>query len=417
MRLNNFKNTHFLTFTLSLFGLIYLFNFFPYHNSKTTKIYAELQVNKPIIVGANRTTLYFKLLAKKNVALVTNQTSVLFETQNTSRKLKSIHLVDTLLNASIKIKKVFAPEHGFRGIADAGEKVKNTIDTKTGIPIISLYAKNKKPTKEQLKDIDIVVFDIQDVGVRFYTYLSTLHYVMQACSEQNIPLIVLDRPNPNGNYIDGPVLKKELKSFVGLHPIPIVYGMTIGEYALMLNGENWLKTDKKCNLTVIPLLNYTHNSIVHLPIKPSPNLPNDKAINLYPSLALFEGTTISAGRGTDKQFQLFGAPFLPDSVYKYEFKPQSNQGSKYPKFNNKVCHGLDLRSYKKLNSIHLNWLIKAYKNSNKKDFFNPFFSKLAGNNELQKQIENGLNSKEIKQSWIKDLDAFKQIRKKYLLYP
>ena len=269
----------------------------------------KVEKKKTILkTSAERTDLYLNLLKGKNVAVVANQTSVILDTRKTNQKPR--HLVDSLLSLKIKVKKVFSPEHGFRGKADAGAHVEDGVDAKTGLPILSLHGKSKKPSREQLQDIDIVVFDIQDVGVRFYTYISTLHYVMEACAEQGIPLIVLDRPNPNGHFIDGPILEPTHSSFVGKHTVPVVYGMTIGEYGKMINGEKWLKNGIQCNLKVIPLKNYTHNYLYSLPIRPSPNLPNDKAINLYPSLGFFEGTTINAGRGTEFQFQRYGAPFF-----------------------------------------------------------------------------------------------------------
>ena len=289
-----------------------------------------------VTVGAERFQLYSELLKGKNVGVVANQTSFLEKEQQ--------HLVDFLISKGISVKKVFAPEHGFRGTADAGEHVKDGIDSKTGIPLISLYGSNKKPTQGQLKGIDVLIFDIQDVGARFYTYISTLHYVMEACAESGIPVIVLDRPNPNGHYIDGPILEKEHQSFVGMHPIPIVHGMTMGEYAKMINGEGWLENKIQCELKVIPMENYDHKKEYSLPIKPSPNLPNDKAINLYPSLCFFEGTLLSEGRGTEMQFQIYGAPFLPKEKYPFTFTPKPNEGSKSPKFNGQICFGEDLRN-------------------------------------------------------------------------
>lgn len=381
----------------------------------------EVEKVRVVKTGADRTNLYLDKLKGKNIAVVANQTSMvqILETTKTNTidsVLKQSHLVDYLYkDKNINVKKVFAPEHGFRGKADAGEKVVDGIDEKTGIPIVSLYGKNKKPSQEQLKGIDIVVFDIQDVGARFYTYISSLHYVMEACAEANIPVILLDRPNPNGHYIDGPILEKENASFIGMHPVPIVYGMTIGEYGQMINGEAWLKKGMKCDYTVIPLANYTHESVYSLPIKPSPNLPNDVSINLYPSLCFFEGTTISAGRGTEHQFQIYGAPNLKE--INFSFTPVPNEGSKYPKHENKVCYGEDLRKATYLTEINLSWLIDAYKSTeNKKDFFIPFIAKLAGTKELQKQIEKGLSEKEIKDSWEEGLIAFKSKRAKYLLY-
>ncbi len=358
---------------------------------------------KKIIVAAEKTKEYIKVLGNKRIALVVNQTSLIQQT----------HIVDSLLSLNIKIMKIFSPEHGFRGKEDAGAKIEDEIDLKTGIPIVSLYGKNKKPSKEQLSDVDIILFDIQDVGARFYTYISTLHYVMEAAGENNIKLIVLDRPNPNLHYIDGPVRKKEFTSFVGLHPIPIVHGMTIGEYAKMINGENWIANT--CDLTIIKIQNYNRNLKYNLPVKPSPNLPNSRAINLYPSLCLFEGTTISVGRGTEYPFQHFGAPYLKSN---YNFIPKSGEGSKYPKHENIICYGTDLRFQDDyLKSINLKWLIESYQACPEKDnFFNDFFDKLSGTDQLRKQIISGKTEQEIKESWEKDLETFKEIRKKYLLY-
>ena len=382
-------------------------------NNTTDK--KETFISKPIKTGADQIHNYLPKLYHKNIAIVANQTSVINLNINDAVK-KTIHLVDFLHGQEkIKIKNVFAPEHGFRGKADAGETIIDGVDTKTGIPLISLYGKNKKPKQEQLQDIDIVVFDIQDVGARFYTYISTLHYVMEACAELNIPLIVLDRPNPNGHYIDGPVLEPQHKSFVGMHPVPIVYGMTIGEYGKMINGENWLKNKVTCNLSVIPLENYTHKTKYNLPIKPSPNLPNANSINLYPSLCFFEGTSVSAGRGTNKQFQIYGAPSL--DLKAYSFTPTANEGAKYPKHQNKLCYGEDLSESAYQNQINLKWLIKAYKHSSEKEkFFNNFLVKLAGTESLQKQIESGISENEIKKSWQQGIDDFKAIREKYLIY-
>lgn len=354
-------------------------------------------------LGAERLDAYLPLIENKKIGVVGNQTSM----------IEGTHLVDSLLSLEIDIVKVFSPEHGFRGKADAGAKVEDGIDTKTGLPIISLYGKNKKPSVEQLQGIDILVFDIQDVGARFYTYISTLHYVMEAATEINIPLIVLDRPNPNGHYIDGPIREKGFESFVGMHPIPIVHGMTIGEYAKMINGEQWIST--KCDLTIIEMENYYHNMSYDLPIKPSPNLPNAKSINLYPSLCLFEGTTVSIGRGTEYPFQHFGAPYLKSN---YSFTPKSGAGSKYPKHENITCYGTDLRFQEnQLTTINLNWLIDAYNQSKEKeDFFNNFFDKLAGTDKLRLQIIEGKTAKVIKDSWQEGLNSFKKIRVEYLLY-
>ncbi|MCB4799544.1 exo-beta-N-acetylmuramidase NamZ family protein [Neotamlana laminarinivorans] len=365
-----------------------------------------------IVIGANQTELYLPLLQNKRVGIVANQTSVIFKNET-----KYVHLIDSLVSLKLNVKKVFAPEHGFRGKADAGEVVKDGFDTKTGLPIVSLYGSNKKPKPEQLNDLDVVIFDIQDVGARFYTYISTLHYVMEACAEANIPVIIFDRPNPNGHYIDGPVLETKHQSFVGMHPIPVVHGMTIGEYAQMINGEKWLKNNIECELTIINMKHYNHKKAYSLPIKPSPNLPNDKAINLYPSLCFFEGTNVSAGRGTETQFQIFGSPFLNTEVFTFQFTPQPNEGAKYPKHKNEVCYGSDLTSTKNLTTLNLNWLIEAYNNStDKTKFFNNFFVKLAGTENLKQQIEAGLSEAEIKNSWQDNLKTFKKIRENYLLY-
>jgi uncharacterized protein YbbC (DUF1343 family) len=390
---------------------------------KKLNLKKEKTENLKIKTGAERTNLYLNLLKGKNVAIVANQTSVLSVLQRAEvtpnimgSKKVTHHLVDYLHNyKDINVKKVFSPEHGFRGKADAAELVKDGFDTKTGLPIVSLYGKNKKPSAKQLEGIDVVVFDIQDVGARFYTYISTLHYVMEACAELGIQVIILDRPNPNGHYIDGPVLELEHTSFVGKHPVPVVYGMTIGEYGQMINGEKWLKKGIQCDLTVIPLANYTHDSEYSLTIRPSPNLPNDKSINLYPSLGFFEGTIINAGRGTEFQFQRYGASFFTKSDFSYTPKP--NFGSKYPKEKGKLCYGVDLSNTKKLSVINLEWLIDAYQKTPKTEkFFGKTFTIHAGNTKLQKQIEQGLSAMEIRNTWTKDLEAFKLIRSKYLIY-
>lgn len=366
-----------------------------------------------VIPGAERTDEYLHLLKSKKVGIVANQTSI----------VEKQHLVDFLLSKDINVVKIFSPEHGFRGSADAGEKVNDGKDSKTGLPIISLYGKHKKPTKEDMTEggIDMMIFDIQDVGVRFYTYISTLHYVMESCAENNIPIIVMDRPNPNGFYIDGPVLEKEHKSFVGMHPVPVVYGMTIGEYAKMINGEAWLKNEVKCKLKVVKCQNWNHDTEYELPIKPSPNLPHKDAITLYPSLCFFEGTVVSAGRGTDFPFRTFGMPGLKNT--NFSFIPRSISGaSKYPKFKGKKCNGFDLRGGKAdmiriRKQMNLEWLIFAYENCpDKSVFFNKFITKLAGTKKLRQQIEQGLTAKQIRQSWQKDIELFKKVREKYLLY-
>ena len=361
------------------------------------------------IVGASRTELYLPSLKGKNVAVVANQTSTFNNT----------HLVDTLLSKSIHLKKIFTPEHGFRGTADEGAHINNSIDEKTQLPIISLYGKNKKPTAEQLNDIDIIIFDLQDVGTRFYTYISTMTYVMEAAAENNIPIIVLDRPNPNGFYIDGPVLDKENASFVGLHQVPVVYGLTIGEYAKMVNGEYWLNDSLQCNLTVIPLGNYDRNNIYELPVKPSPNLPNWESVYLYPSLCFFEGTIVSVGRGTEMPFQVYGHPQIESE---YSFTPKQVDGRNKPLYCDTECYGKQLRRYataykKNKNELNLAWIIEAYNQlKDKGNFFNNFFVKLSGTKELQRQIENGCSEEEIRNSWKEEIDKYKETRAKYLLY-
>ncbi len=368
--------------------------------------------------GADQPLLYLPLLKSKKVGIVANQTSVVRENLSQRINKNGIHLVDFLVMKKISVKKVFAPEHGFRGKIDAGETVKDGVDTKTGLPIISLYGKNKKPTKQQLDGIEVMVFDIQDVGVRFYTYIATLHYIMEACAEAGIPLIILDRPNPNGHYIDGPMMEKEHRSFLGMHPVPLVHGMTIGEYAQMINGEGWLADGVKCNIEVITLKNYTHKTQYSLPVRPSPNLPNDLAINLYPSLGLLEGTNLNAGRGTEMQFQIIGSPFLPKEFYPFSYTPKPNFGAKYPKHNGIACNGLDLRKTPRMSRVDLNWIMEAYINHEKKEkFFNTTnFTAHAGTAELQRQIERGYTFKEIRKTWLRDLQAYDKMRQKYLLY-
>ncbi|MCL4145723.1 UNVERIFIED_CONTAM: hypothetical protein GTU68_025833 [Idotea baltica] len=389
-----------------------------------SEVLNEVQGDSTIVVGANQIENYLSLLQGKRVGIVANQTSVIFlknkqiATSRTLRNDNYIHIIDSLLTLKINIKKVFAPEHGFRGKADAGELIKDGVDTKTGLPIISLHGKNKKPTKEQLEGLDIIIFDIQDVGVRFYTYISTLHYIMEACAEQNIPILILDRPNPNGHYIDGPTLEIENKSFLGMHPIPLVHGMTIGEYAQMINGENWLDNDAQCLITIIPVKNYTHNTFYSLPIRPSPNLPNDWAIKLYPSLGLFEGTNINAGRGTEFQFQRYGAPFLNSETMTLTYTPQANFGAKYPKHKGELCYGEDLSNAIAKDEMTLKWVIKAYEHTTDKSLFflTDGFTKHAGTNKLQKQIEAGLSEEEIKNTWKDGLERFRKTREKYLIY-
>ncbi|MGO4918215.1 exo-beta-N-acetylmuramidase NamZ family protein [Maribacter spongiicola] len=367
---------------------------------------------KEIVVAANRTEAYVPLLKGKKIAVVANQTSVIFKSSGHT------HLVDSLLSLDIDIKHVFAPEHGFRGNFDAGEHVKNSTDTKTGLELISLHGKNRKPSQEQLEGLDLVLFDIQDVGVRFYTYISTMQLVIESCAEKGIPIIVLDRPNPNGHYVDGPTMEAAHTSFLGMTEIPLVYGMTIGEYANMINDELWLKGDKKADLTVIPLENWTHDMFYSLPIRPSPNLPNETSITLYPSLGMFEGTNINAGRGTEFQFQRYGASFLDSKVYDFTYTPEPNFGSKYPKEEGKLCYGKDLSKTERMNEVTMDYIIDAYTNTTDKSkfFLTSGFTKHAGSEKLQKQIEAGATNAEIKATWQEDIEKFKKIRAKYLLY-
>lgn len=381
-----------------------------------TKVNSQIATHKDIYpkdirVGAERMELYLPKIKNKTVAICGNQTTTVGNT----------HLVDTLISHGVKVVKAFSPEHGFRGDAEAGAHIKSNKDSKTGIDIISLYGQEKKPSSEDLKDIDLFIFDIQDVGARFYTYISTLHYVMEACAENDVDLLVLDRPNPNGYFVDGPVLDMKFSSFVGMHPVPIAHGMTIGEYAKMINGENWLPNNLQCKLHIVPVYNYNHTLKYQLPIAPSPNLASMEAIYLYPTLCLFEGTVMSMGRGTDKAFEIIGHPDL--NIGDYYFTPKSIPGkSTKPPHEGKKCRGYDLKNVantilKRDNEINIFWIIDIYNNfPNKKAFFTSFFSKLAGNETLRKQIEDGLSEKEIKESWKKEIEDFKKIRKKYLLY-
>ena len=351
---------------------------------------------------------YLPLIEGKRVGVVGNQTSIIGGT----------HLVDTLLSLGIDVRKIYTPEHGFRGTADAGAKVNSGKDEKTGLPIVSLYGKNKKPTAEMLQGIDVILFDLQDVGVRFYTYISTMSYVMEAAAENRIPVIVLDRPNPNGFYVDGPVLRTENKSFVGMHEVPAVYGMTIGEYAMMVNGEGWLKDHVTCDLTVIPIKEYNRNAIYELPVKPSPNLPNWESVYLYPTLCFFEGTNVSVGRGTDTPFQIYGHP---DMRGDFTFTPQSTSGASKPMFEGQRCRGEILLDYAhdyaiNAKQLQLEWIIDAYQQLKNKGFFKDYFRLLSGNKQMQRDIESGKSADEIRASWQNELGAFKTLRAKYLLY-
>lgn len=365
---------------------------------------------RPITVGAERAELYMSKLTGKKVGIVGNQSSM----------INSTHLVDSLLSLGVEVTRVFSPEHGFRGDADAGEHVNSQKDPKTGLPIVSLYGNNKKPKQEQLDGIEIMVFDIQDVGVRFYTYISTLHYVMEACAEKGIPVLILDRPNPNGHYVDGPVLDLKFKSFVGMHPVPTVHGMTIGEYGKMINGEGWLEDNLQCELEVIPCDNYTHQSSYSIPISPSPNLRSDEAIQLYPSLCLLEATDVTVGRGTDGPFERYGHPKFPKTDF--SFTPKSGYGSKSPKHEGVVCHGYNLKDSVKgrVGEMNLSYLINAYKllGDEMFDGHEKMFNLLAGNDELVQQVKSGMSEEDIKKSWASALTTYKlEIRPKYLIYP
>jgi len=369
---------------------------------------ATCEAQKPkVSVGAEQLNELLPLLNGKRVGLVVNNTSLVGKT----------HLADTLVSRKVQVKKIFGPEHGFRGDAADGEHVGDAIDAKTGIPVVSLYGKNYKATPEQVKDLDVLIFDIQDVGARFYTYISSMHYLLETCAENNKQLIILDRPNPNGSYVDGPIMQPELKSFVGMHPIPITHGMTVGELAQMINGEGWLAGGKKCNLQVVKMKNWKHDDDYSLPVRPSPNLPNDQAIRLYPSICLFEGTVISLGRGTSMPFQILGNPELKDMTF--SFTPVPIKGvSIEPPLKDKLCYGMDLRSVTPARKVDLQYLLLFYqKYPDKEKFFIPYFDKLAGTTQLKQQIKDGLTEEQIRASWEPGLDAFKAKRRNYLLYP
>jgi uncharacterized protein YbbC (DUF1343 family) len=364
------------------------------------------QPKSPIITGAAQLDVLLPKLKSQRVALLVNHTSTLGKT----------HLVDTLLKTGITIQKIFSPEHGFRGTADAGEQVKDGIDPSTNLPVVSLYGNNKKPTAEQLADVDVVIFDLQDVGARFYTYIGSMHYLMEACAQQKKKLIILDRPNPNGSYVDGPVLDMSLKSFVGMHPVPIVHGMTVGEYAQMINGQGWLEGKAICDIDIIKMKNYNHSMKYSLPIKPSPNMANDQTVALYPSTCLFEGTTLSVGRGTQHPFEWIGHPDLKNQPF--QFTPISIQGmAKNPPHENKVCYGMNLEKEKVKKEVSLKHLISLYQQfPDKEKVFIPFFDKLVGNKLVREQIKQGMSEAQIKATWKKDLEQYKKMRMKYLLY-
>jgi uncharacterized protein YbbC (DUF1343 family) len=391
--------------------LAFLVSFSVFGQPDLTRLTERSSINNPVIPGALRTEVYFPMLSSMKVGVVANQTSM----------IGKVHLVDTLLSAGIQVVRVFTPEHGFRGNAEAGAAVGNDWDSRSGLPLISLYGDHKKPGKTDLEEIDIIVFDLQDVGARFYTYISTMTYIMEACAENNIPLIILDRPNPNGFYVDGPVLKPEYSSFVGLHPVPVVHGMTMSEYARMVNGEKWLKGGIVCALQWVSCEGYTHKSRYRLPVKPSPNLPDMASVYLYPSLCFFEGTVVSVGRGTKSPFTIIGHPDF--KAGSYTFKPVQIRGvSENPPHKGIECYGYNLRN--RANEIYeagglrLGWLIEMYGAlGSTPAFFNNFFDKLAGSDELRRQIQAGTGEEEIRESWASDLEKFKIIRKKYLLYP
>lgn len=359
------------------------------------------------LTGADQLDVLLPKLTGKRVGLMVNHTALIGKR----------HLADTLKARGVNLVKIFGPEHGFRGTADAGEEIKDGIDARTGVPVVSLYGKNYKAAPEQVADLDVVVFDIQDVGARFFTYISSLHYLMETCAENGKKLIVLDRPNPNGGYVDGPVRAPEQKSFVGMHPIPIAHGMTIGEYARMINGEGWLAGGRTCELEIIAMKGWKHGDRLPVPVKPSPNLPNDHAIGMYPSTCLFEGTALSIGRGTQNPFEVAGHPDLKDQPY--SFTPVSIEGmDKNPKLKDQQCFGLDMRKEPIPQGVTLKYLIQMYQAfPDKEKFFISYFDKLAGNTKLKEQIRAGLSEVEIKESWKPELDAFKVIRGKYLLYP
>lgn len=362
-----------------------------------------------VLTGSERSDLYLPLLEGKKVGIVANQTSIMPQSNNK-------HVVDFLLEKGVELKKVFVPEHGFRGTADAGEKVDNSIDQKTGLPIVSLYGNNKKPSADQIEDLDVLIFDLQDVGVRFFTYISTMHYVMEAAAENGKQVIIFDRPNPLGDYVDGPIRKEGFQSFVGMHPIPIVHGLTVGELAQMINGEKWLKGGLEVELEVIPVKSWAHSQAYQLPIKPSPNLPNDLAIRLYPSTCFFEGTVVSLGRGTLFPFQVYG---YPDPKFgDFTFTPVSIDGmSKNPPHQNKKCYGKDLRNESLDHRFTLKYLLQAFQDSEMGEkFFNNYFNTLSGTDELKRQILEGKSEEQIKETWKEGLEDYKKLRDKYLIY-
>ena len=407
------KYFHFVIYVCFSLFFTSLNNNFKAQIQDAVEFKSQNKSNQKVVVGAQQIQQYFKYIKDKSIAIVGNQTSM----------IGNVHLVDTLLSLDVDVKMVFAPEHGFRGDADAGEKVLDGKDPISGLPIKSLYgSKNRKPSKEILKDVDVLIFDIQDVGVRFYTYISTMHYIMEACAEQNKLLIILDRPNPNGHYVDGPVLKKGNESFIGMHPVPIVHGMTVAEYAKMINGEGWLRNSVQCSLVIVPCKSYNHSTFYDLPVKPSPNLPNMTSIYLYPSLCLFEGTNVSIGRGTASPFQIYGSPYIDKT--NFSFSPKPVKGAKNPKHNGKSCNGYNLNlvsdsSLKKQSKLNFEWIIQMWNLTDDKTVFfrkDEFFRLLTGDNQIRNMIENNKSSIEIWMSFQDEVKQFKSIREKYLLY-
>ncbi|TVQ14873.1 MAG: DUF1343 domain-containing protein [Bacteroidetes bacterium] len=366
-----------------------------------------------IVPGAWQTELYFPMLEGKRLALVGNHSSLIGD----------VHLADSLLSAGFNLEKVFSPEHGFRGHAAAGEHVQSGIDTQTGLPVISLYGANRRPSPGDLEGIDLIIFDIQDVGARFYTYISTMSYVMEEAARQNIPMLILDRPNPNGHFVDGPIREEKHTSFVGLHPIPVVHGMTVAEYAQMVNGQGWLGEGLQCELHIVKVENYTRDMWYELPVAPSPNLPNMTSIMLYPGLCMFEGTHLSLGRGTDFPFQVYGHPDLPAENFPFAFTPESRTAAPNPPQLDKLCHGIDLRTdnprkLMETSRFDLSHLLKAWEHfPDKANFFNNFFNRLAGTDDLQKQIKAGMSEAEIRATWQPGLEVFREMRREYLIYP
>lgn len=395
--------------------ILSIFLWFPFVVSSCNGADSPTQTrdSREIIPGAWQTHLYFPLLEGKSLALVGNHSSL----------VHGVHLADTLLASGFNLVKVFSPEHGFRGHAADGEHVESGTDIQTGLPVVSLYGAHRRPSPEDLADIDMLIFDIQDVGARFYTYISTMSYVMEEAARQQIPMLILDRPNPNGHYVDGPVLEPAFSSFVGLHPVPVIHGMTVAEYAQMVNGENWLGDGLQCELHIIPVKNYERTMWYELPVAPSPNLPNMTSIMLYPSLCFFERTPLSVGRGTDFPFQVFGHPDFPPDVFELTFTPQSRSASIYPPQEGKTCFAIDLRTdnpqkYMEKAKLDLQYLFTAYEHfPDPSAFFFDSFDRLAGSTSLRKQMQQGKTPQQIRDSWQPALEAFREMRKPYLIYP